>query len=110
MKPSTDTTLCMITLPTGPPRHLLAGSPQSFRAGGIWACKKSIGRHRAHVLRTFPLCGEPAPQGQVLRRSVTGEAFELPAEVGMVEVARRLGEFRPVDRAQGIHGHDQPCK
>src|SRR5689334_5625661 len=112
MKPSTDTTLCMITVPTASPSVSSRGAPLSgahdlavTEGGG--ACKKSIGGHRAEVRRVPRLGGIPAPQGQVFRRGVPGEVLELPAEVGLVEVARRVGEFRPVDRAPGVHGHDQ---
>ncbi len=36
-----------------------------------------------------------------------GEVLELLAEVGLVEVARGLGELGPVDRMQGVDGEDQ---
>src|SRR5689334_2033838 len=107
MKPSTDTTLCMITVPTAAPWFPRAVAHDLVVPGGGRACKKSIGGHRAEVRRVPRLGGIPAPQGQVFRRGVPGEVLELPAEVGLVEVARRVGEFRPVDRAPGVHGHDQ---
>jgi hypothetical protein len=50
------------------------------------------------------------PQGQVFARGVAGEVLELPTEVGLVEVARRLSELRPVDRTHGVYGQDQSRK
>ncbi len=38
---------------------------------------------------------------------MAGEVFEFHAEVGLVEVARGLGEPRPVDRMLGIDRQDQ---
>src|SRR5689334_23640807 len=66
--------------------------PDLAAPGGDWACKKSISGHRAAVRREPLLGGESAPQGQVFRRAVSGEVLELPAEVGLVEIARRLSE------------------
>src|ERR1700736_5237893 len=71
-------------------RFLAHSAPDLVAPSGDWSCKKSISGYR-NVVRREPLRGgEPAPQGQVFRRGMAGEVLDLPAEVGLVKVARRL--------------------
>src|SRR6185437_9625159 len=94
MKPSTDTTLCMITVPTAAPRVCLRVSDDLGAARPRRACRKSLGGHRTVVRRKARLGREPAPQCQVGGRSVAGEVPELLAEVRLIEVTRSVGELR----------------
>src|SRR5215213_10129164 len=110
LKPSTETTLCMITVPTRFSSRRFCAWFDLVAFGDALACRKSIGRHRTVVWWELPVGGEPAPKSQVRRWGVPGEVLELLAEVGLVEVASVVCEFRPVDRTHGVDGEDQSCE